>query len=218
MLHRNKSLPFHACTACNANIPQEDEHTLCVRCLGVPHATMALERDVACSGCEAFQPMVKEARLQRAREESTAPYAAGPSAAFGSPDNAFLDSMSEIPSAQRNRSPAPKRVKRSKQARDIINLKAQMAQVLDLLSKQAAASAPVQPPLQPQASSPQERQGWGSPPQLTQENALSIAASGDAASLSFDMQVGDTPSGEDPSSKYVSEASSTPLPSSVSTP
>ncbi|MGH0141847.1 UNVERIFIED_CONTAM: hypothetical protein FKN15_050272 [Acipenser sinensis] len=40
---------FHPCTACNPNIPQEDKHTLCAWCLGVQHATLALERDVACS-------------------------------------------------------------------------------------------------------------------------------------------------------------------------
>ncbi|MGH0189147.1 UNVERIFIED_CONTAM: hypothetical protein FKN15_033060 [Acipenser sinensis] len=57
---------FHPCTACNANIPQEDKDTLCVRCLGIQHATLALERDMACSICEAFQAWVKEARLGRA--------------------------------------------------------------------------------------------------------------------------------------------------------
>ncbi|KAK6483274.1 C-X-C chemokine receptor type 1-like [Huso huso] len=47
-------LPTHPCTACNANIPQEDKHTLCARCLSIQHATLALERDMACSICEAF--------------------------------------------------------------------------------------------------------------------------------------------------------------------
>ncbi|MGH0148035.1 UNVERIFIED_CONTAM: hypothetical protein FKN15_011787 [Acipenser sinensis] len=119
---------FHACTACNASIPQEDNHTLCVQCLGVPHATMALERDVACSICEAFQPRVKEAHLERARKESSASYAAG--SPLGSADDVLLDSTPDIPNAQRNRSPSPaaKRVKRLKQAWDIMDLKAQMAQ------------------------------------------------------------------------------------------
>ncbi|MGH0174489.1 UNVERIFIED_CONTAM: hypothetical protein FKN15_068124 [Acipenser sinensis] len=57
---------YHPCTACNANILQEDKHSLCVRCLGVQHATSALEKEVACNICEAFQPRVKEARLGRA--------------------------------------------------------------------------------------------------------------------------------------------------------
>ncbi|MGH0152652.1 UNVERIFIED_CONTAM: hypothetical protein FKN15_043533 [Acipenser sinensis] len=183
---------------------------------------MALERDVACSVCKAFQPRVKEARLERARKESSASYAAGLSAAFGSPDDAPLDSLPDIPSAQRNRSPSPaaKRVKRSRHARDIMDLKAQMAQVLELLSKQATASAPAQARLQPQAPYPPypqgAQEGWEGSPQLAQEDALSIAASGDAASFSSDMQVGDTLTEEEPGSECVSEANSTLLPSSVS--
>ncbi|MGH0147579.1 UNVERIFIED_CONTAM: hypothetical protein FKN15_010872 [Acipenser sinensis] len=206
---------FHACTACNASIPQEDNHTLCVRSLGVPHAT---ERDVACIICKAFQPRMKEVRLERARKESSASYAAGSSAALGSPDAVPLDSPLSKPNAQRNcsQSPAAKRVKRSKQARGIMDLKAQMAQVLELLSKQATAAAPVQTPLQPQVSPLPAQGGWEGAPQLAQEDALSIAASGDAASLSSDMQVGDTLTEEEPGSECVSEANSTPLSSSVS--
>ncbi|MGH0127259.1 UNVERIFIED_CONTAM: hypothetical protein FKN15_077008 [Acipenser sinensis] len=176
---------------------------------------MALERDVACSVCKAFQPRVKEARLERARKESSASYAAGSSAAFGSHDDVPLDSLPDIPSAQCNRSlsPAAKRVKRSKQARDIMDLKAQMAQVLELLSKQATASAPAQTPLQPQTPYPPSPQGvqggWEGSPQLAQEDALSIATSGDAASFSSEMQVGDTLTEEEPGSGCVSEANST---------
>ncbi|MGH0153394.1 UNVERIFIED_CONTAM: hypothetical protein FKN15_032005 [Acipenser sinensis] len=178
---------------------------------------MALERDVTCSVCEAYQPRVKEACLERARKESSASYGAGSSAAFGSPDDASLDSLPDIPSVQRNRSPSPatKWVKRSKQARDIMDLKAQMAQVLELLSKQATASAPAQALLQPQAPYPPSLQGaqggWEGLPQLAQEDALSIAAS-----FSSDMQVGDTLTEEEPGSECVSKANSTPLPSSVS--
>ncbi|MGH0160264.1 UNVERIFIED_CONTAM: hypothetical protein FKN15_058952 [Acipenser sinensis] len=36
---------FHACTSCRANIPQEDKHTHCAWCLGIQHATLALERE-----------------------------------------------------------------------------------------------------------------------------------------------------------------------------
>ncbi|MGH0114818.1 UNVERIFIED_CONTAM: hypothetical protein FKN15_055545 [Acipenser sinensis] len=74
---------FHPCTACNANVPQEDKHTLCVQRLGVQHATLALEREVAFNICEAFQPWVKEARLGRATRASFASSMAGPSAALG---------------------------------------------------------------------------------------------------------------------------------------
>ncbi|MGH0149329.1 UNVERIFIED_CONTAM: hypothetical protein FKN15_019544 [Acipenser sinensis] len=121
---------------------------------------------------------------------------AGPSAALGAPDVQSQDSLLDIPNAQaaRSRSPSPhaKRVKRSKQARDIMDLKAQMAQVLELLIKQPpAAPAPVQALLQPQV--PQG--GWEMSPQLAQEDTLSIAASGDGASFSSDMQVGSLDTG-----------------------
>ncbi|MGH0176359.1 UNVERIFIED_CONTAM: hypothetical protein FKN15_072637 [Acipenser sinensis] len=160
-MHMNRPMPgFHAYTACNASIPQEDNHTLCVRRLGVSDAIMALERDVACSICEAFQPRMKEDRLERARKESSATYAAGSSAALGSSEAVPLDSPLSIPNAQHIRSPSPS----AKQARDIMDLKAQMAQVLELLSKQATAAASVQAPLQPQESyppSPQSARGMG---------------------------------------------------------
>ncbi|MGH0123623.1 UNVERIFIED_CONTAM: hypothetical protein FKN15_012763 [Acipenser sinensis] len=101
-----------------------------------------------------------------------------------------------------------------------MDLKAQMAQVLELLSKQATASALAQATLQPQApylpSLQGAQGGWEGSPQLAQEDALSIAASGDAASFSSDMQVWDTLTEEKPSSECVSEANSAPLPSSVS--
>ncbi|MGH0136305.1 UNVERIFIED_CONTAM: hypothetical protein FKN15_032346 [Acipenser sinensis] len=116
----------HPCTACNANIPQEDEHTHYVRCLGVLHATMTLERDGAYSVCEAFQPRL-----------------AGPSAALGAPDDLSQDSLLDIPNVQaaHSRSPSPQaRQLCSKQARNIMDLKAQMAQVLELLAKQAPAA------------------------------------------------------------------------------
>ncbi|MGH0121019.1 UNVERIFIED_CONTAM: hypothetical protein FKN15_068715 [Acipenser sinensis] len=125
---------------------REDKHTLCVRCLGIPHATMALERDLACSVCEAFQPRLKEAHLERARRESSVSSMAGPSAALGAPDVLSQDSLLDIPNVQdarsRSLSPQVKWVKRSKQARDIMDLKAQMAQVLELLTKQAPGHCP----------------------------------------------------------------------------
>ncbi|MGH0145931.1 UNVERIFIED_CONTAM: hypothetical protein FKN15_007113 [Acipenser sinensis] len=71
--------------------------------------------------------------------------------------------------APRSRSPSPQaiRVKRSNKARDIMDLKAQMAQVLELLSKQSPAA-------------PQRR---------SQDDTLSIAASWDRASFSSGMEV-----------------------------
>ncbi|MGH0140777.1 UNVERIFIED_CONTAM: hypothetical protein FKN15_035279 [Acipenser sinensis] len=147
-MHNNRAMSgksgFHPCMACNANIPQ---HTLCAWCFGVQHATLALERDVACSICEAFQPRVKEARLERATRASSTSMA-GPSAALGAPEPLHHD-MSQDPllgisdvHASRSRSPSPqtRRVKRSKQVRDIMDLKAQMVQVLELLAKQASAA------------------------------------------------------------------------------
>ncbi|MGH0146617.1 UNVERIFIED_CONTAM: hypothetical protein FKN15_041228 [Acipenser sinensis] len=101
----------------------------------------------------------------------------------------------------------------SKQARDIMDLKAQMAQVLELLAEQApAAQAPVQAPLQPQLPYPPSPRGvqggW-------EEDTLSIAASGEEASFSSDMQVGETPTEEEPGFEVASEASAPLLSSSV---
>ncbi|MGH0126722.1 UNVERIFIED_CONTAM: hypothetical protein FKN15_062891 [Acipenser sinensis] len=151
------SVPFHACTSCKANIPPSDKHPLCVRCLGVQHA-MDL--------CTVFQPRVCHNRLRRAMGLDAQSPTAEPSAAFGatSPPLQLSQSPSqEIPCAQDNltrsctHSPSPKlrRLKRSKQARDIIYLKEQMAQVLELLSRQQAPVAPVeaQAPISPAPAS-----------------------------------------------------------------
>ncbi|MGH0119139.1 UNVERIFIED_CONTAM: hypothetical protein FKN15_052968 [Acipenser sinensis] len=192
---------FHPCTACNAKIPQEDKHTLCVRCLGIQHATLALKMDVACSICEAFQPRVKEARLERATRASSASSMAEPSAALGAPEPLLhylsQDTLLGIPDAQaaHSHSPSPqaRRVKRSQQAGDIMDLKAQVGQVLELLAKQTPATqAPVQAPLQHQLLYPPSPRGvqggWEKSSQLVQEDTLSIAASGEEASFSSDMQ------------------------------
>ncbi|MGH0152210.1 UNVERIFIED_CONTAM: hypothetical protein FKN15_035801 [Acipenser sinensis] len=104
-LMSGKSL-FHPCTACNANILQEDKHTLCALCLGIQHATLALERDVACSICAAFQPRVKENRLERVTKASSVSSVAGLSAALGAPEpllhdlSQYQSSRSHFPSLQ----------------------------------------------------------------------------------------------------------------------
>ncbi|MGH0192416.1 UNVERIFIED_CONTAM: hypothetical protein FKN15_012333 [Acipenser sinensis] len=129
-----------------------------MRCFGVQHATLSVKRDVACSICEAFQPRVKEARLERAMRASSTSSMAGPSAALGAPElllhDLSQDPLLDIPDVQAacSHSPSPRarRVKRSKQARDIMDLMAQMAQVLQLLAKQtpvAQAQAPLHPQL-----------------------------------------------------------------------
>ncbi|MGH0140395.1 UNVERIFIED_CONTAM: hypothetical protein FKN15_005156 [Acipenser sinensis] len=119
----------------------------------------------------------------------------------------------------RSQSPQARRVKCSKQARDIIDLKAQMVQVLELLSKQAAVApaavpAPIQPQL-PYPPSPRGHQGgWEEVSQLAQEDMLSIVTSGDGASCSSDMQVGgepEPPAEEEPSFEVALEASGPPL-------
>ncbi|MGH0180480.1 UNVERIFIED_CONTAM: hypothetical protein FKN15_004337 [Acipenser sinensis] len=91
---------------------------------------MALVRDVACNICEAFQPQV-----------SSASFMAGPLAALSAP-KPLLHDLSQDPlldisdvQAARSRSTSPQ-AKRSKQARDIMDLKAHMVQVLELLAKQ----------------------------------------------------------------------------------
>ncbi|MGH0172634.1 UNVERIFIED_CONTAM: hypothetical protein FKN15_063722 [Acipenser sinensis] len=76
--HSGFKTGFHACTSCRAKIPQEDRHTLCAWFLGIQHATLALEREVACSICVDFQPRVKENRLERATRASSTSLVAGP--------------------------------------------------------------------------------------------------------------------------------------------
>ncbi|MGH0191967.1 UNVERIFIED_CONTAM: hypothetical protein FKN15_077225 [Acipenser sinensis] len=197
------------------------------RCLGVQHATLALEKDMACSIRAAFQPRVKENRLERATKASSASSVAGPSAALGAPEpllhDLSHDPVLDIPDAQASRSHSPspqaRRVKCSRQARDIMDLKAQMAQVLELLAKQATASqAAVPAPLQPQlpyTPSPRgDQSGWDEAYQLVQEDTLSVEASGEGASFSSDMQVGgelEPPAEEEPGFEVASDASAPPL-------
>ncbi|MGH0122280.1 UNVERIFIED_CONTAM: hypothetical protein FKN15_066248 [Acipenser sinensis] len=85
--------------------------------------------------CAAFQPRVKEATLERATKASSVSSMAVPLTALGAPEpllhDLSLDPQLDIPDAQasRSRSPSPqvRRVKRSRQAMDIMDLKAQMA-------------------------------------------------------------------------------------------
>ncbi|MGH0129805.1 UNVERIFIED_CONTAM: hypothetical protein FKN15_052156 [Acipenser sinensis] len=76
---------------------------------------------------------LKEARLERAMMASSVSSTAGPSAALGVLDDLSQGSLLDIPNvhATRSRSPSPHKrgVKCSKQARDIMDLQAQMAQV-----------------------------------------------------------------------------------------
>ncbi|MGH0138706.1 UNVERIFIED_CONTAM: hypothetical protein FKN15_067067 [Acipenser sinensis] len=131
--------------------------SLCVQCLGVQHATEAVGREDFCDLCAAFQPRVHRNRLNRAMGIDAQFPTVEPSAALRAPPPLLqiLQSTSqEIPCAQapvptpRSCSPSPqmRRVKHSRQTRDIIYLKEQMAQVLDLLSRQQAHTAPVEVP------------------------------------------------------------------------
>ncbi|MGH0119802.1 UNVERIFIED_CONTAM: hypothetical protein FKN15_000886 [Acipenser sinensis] len=114
-----------------------------------------------------------------------------------------------------------RRVKHSKQARDIIYLKEQMAQVLELLSRQQAPAAPVeaQAPL-PHApdsapGSPMEAQVESHPqPLMVKEDTLSLAASWNEDSSPTEMEEEE----KLPSStvaELCSETSLPPLPSSI---
>ncbi|MGH0143409.1 UNVERIFIED_CONTAM: hypothetical protein FKN15_016740 [Acipenser sinensis] len=142
-----------------------------------------------------------------------------PSAALGAPEplcsDLSQDPLLGIPDAQASCSHSPslqaRRVKHSKQARDIMDLKAQMAQVIELLAKQAPATlASVQAPLQPKLPYPffprGVQGGWEEASQLAQEDTLSIAASGEGASFSSDMQVGEPPAEDEPGFEVASEA------------
>ncbi|MGH0178801.1 UNVERIFIED_CONTAM: hypothetical protein FKN15_077968 [Acipenser sinensis] len=140
---------FHPCMACNVNIPQKDKHTLCARCLGIQHATLALKREVACSICAAFQPRVKENRLERATKASSASSVAGPSTALRAKEP-LLHDLSQDP-------------------------------LLDIPMHRPPVVAP-----HLRRREGGDQGGWEEASQ--QEDTLSIAASGDGASLSSDMQ------------------------------
>ncbi|RXM31756.1 hypothetical protein EOD39_16613 [Acipenser ruthenus] len=96
---------------------------------------------------------------------------------------------------------------------DIMDLKAKMTKVLELFPCPGPA-APIAIPSPPSPMGVQE--GWAGSSQLVQEDTLSIATSGDGASFSSEMQVGETLAEEEPGSESVSEASTTPLSSSIS--
>ncbi|MGH0168949.1 UNVERIFIED_CONTAM: hypothetical protein FKN15_055810 [Acipenser sinensis] len=149
------SLPcFHACTSYKANMLHNDRHSLCLQCLGVQHATEAIgDEDI----CKAFQPRVCHNRLNRAMGINVPSPTEEPSAVLRAPPPLLQLSQcpsQEIPCAQaptstsRNSSLSPqaRRVKRSRQTRDIMDFKAQMAQVLELLSRQQVPAAPVEVP------------------------------------------------------------------------
>ncbi|RXM99183.1 hypothetical protein EOD39_11973 [Acipenser ruthenus] len=139
----------------------------------------------------------------------------------------------EIPCAQaprpkprcRSSSPQARRVKRSRQARDIMDLKAQMTQVLELLSRQQAPVALVEVPAliplahAPVPGSPMEAQAELKPqPLMAEEDTLSIAASWGESSFPTEMEEGEelAPSTEaEPSSEFALEASLAPLSSSM---
>ncbi|MGH0121377.1 UNVERIFIED_CONTAM: hypothetical protein FKN15_072411 [Acipenser sinensis] len=101
-------------------MPQEDRHTLCARCLGVHHATSALGDETFCDICAAFQHQVLRKRLDRAMG---------------------MECLSPVAE--------PQIVKPSRQARDIMDLKAQMAQVMELLVRQQTAATPSAVPTVP---------------------------------------------------------------------
>ncbi|MGH0173129.1 UNVERIFIED_CONTAM: hypothetical protein FKN15_064630 [Acipenser sinensis] len=169
-------------------MPQEDGRTLCVWCLGVQHATLALGDETLCDICRSFQPQVIRNRLARAMGAEALLPVAEPSAALGAPVPTLLllsQSLSQdIPCAQvwlstpLSCSPSlqEKRVKRSRQTRDIMDLKTQMAQVLELLSRQQAPAAPAAAPAPP-LPAPLPAQGEGELPTLmAEEDALSITS------------------------------------------
>ncbi|MGH0142140.1 UNVERIFIED_CONTAM: hypothetical protein FKN15_001396 [Acipenser sinensis] len=96
------------------------------------------------------KPRVKDNRLERATRVSSAPSVAGPSVALGAPEPLLhelsQDPLLDIPGAQASRSHSPspqvRRVKRSKQARDIMDLKAVKASLVGGLARDPACPNP----------------------------------------------------------------------------
>ncbi|MGH0135908.1 UNVERIFIED_CONTAM: hypothetical protein FKN15_060351 [Acipenser sinensis] len=130
---------------------------------------------------------------------------AGPSAALGAPAPLLNDlsqyPLLDIPNAQASRSHSPfpqaRRVKRSRQMRDIVDLSPDgpgpgaLGQIGTCGPGRSPSSVAA-----PIATSPSPRgvQGrWKEASQLVQEDTLSIVSSGEGASFSSDMQVGAPP-------------------------
>ncbi|MGH0151946.1 UNVERIFIED_CONTAM: hypothetical protein FKN15_033225 [Acipenser sinensis] len=207
--------------------------TLSVRCLGVQHATEAIGNEDFCNICMAFQSRVHRNRLNRAMEIDILSSMGEPSVALWAQTSLLQLSQSpsqEIPYAQapaltpRSRSPSPqaRRVKRSRQARDMMDFKAQMAQAFELLSRQQASAVLVEvPALIPLVPAPVPRSSMGAQaepepqPLMVEEDTLSIAASWGESYFPMEMEEGEelsSSSEAEPSSEVASEATLPPLP------
>ncbi|MGH0134960.1 UNVERIFIED_CONTAM: hypothetical protein FKN15_058006 [Acipenser sinensis] len=195
---------FHACTSCKANMPLNDKQLLCVRCLGVQHATETMGGEDFCDLCTAFQP----------RKALTEPLAGDP-----------LHSGSCAKTLQLLPLPQTRRVKHSRQVRDTIYLKEQMVHVLELLSRQQAPVARVEVPA-PQPPAPALSPGFTMgaqaklepQPLMAEEDTLSLAASWDEDSFPTEMEEEEKPvlsTVAEPSSEIALETSLPPLPSSI---
>ncbi|MGH0121674.1 UNVERIFIED_CONTAM: hypothetical protein FKN15_064343 [Acipenser sinensis] len=122
------------------------------------------------------------------------------------------------PPPSRSHSPSPhmaKRVKCSRQARDIMDQKAQMAQVLELLARQQTPAAPAMalpaPIPEPAPISPRGAQSeLESPARMAEkEDAFSIAASWNKDSFPTEMEEGEGPvlsTEAEPSSEWLNHA------------
>ncbi|XP_041102700.1 collagen alpha-1(XXVIII) chain-like [Polyodon spathula] len=131
-----------------ANMPQEDGTTLYVRCLGVQQAISALGDETFCNICAAFQPQVLRKKLDRAMGMECSSPVTELSEALGAATVPPILQLSQspsqsIPSAHaqpppsHSRSPSSemaKQVRCSRKVREIMDLKAQMAWVLELLA------------------------------------------------------------------------------------
>ncbi|MGH0128519.1 UNVERIFIED_CONTAM: hypothetical protein FKN15_035370 [Acipenser sinensis] len=143
-----------------ANLPPQDKHILCVQCLGRQHASSALEDRTFCPICANSMERTLQRRLAEFTGKTSTVEEA--SVASGAPSFPLLHlPLSPLHSIQ---SPAPrahshsgcparssKKSRDSWQAKDISDLKNQMAQVLEyLVRQQAIAPAPAPaPPLAP---------------------------------------------------------------------
>ncbi|MGH0147359.1 UNVERIFIED_CONTAM: hypothetical protein FKN15_010687 [Acipenser sinensis] len=198
---------FHTCTSFKVNMPLSDKHPLCVRCLGVQHAAEVTYR----------HGDRRSVSHSRAVSSPRGPIPAPPGLTEPLAGDPLLSGSCAKTQARR--------VKRSRQAKDIIYLKEQMSQVLELLSRQQTPAAPVEvpAPLPPTpTSAPRSPMGAQAEPEpqplMAEEDTLSLAASWDEDSFPTEMEEEEEPVAStvaEPSSEIASETSLPPFPSSM---
>ncbi|MGH0156545.1 UNVERIFIED_CONTAM: hypothetical protein FKN15_046716 [Acipenser sinensis] len=184
-----------------------DKHLLCVKCLGMQHASSTLGYEMFCSICAESQPWTLHRSLAEFTRVASSASSAELSTALGAPPSPLplfhlpSSPSHSVPGAQASahrahscsRSPlgSSKRARHSRQFKDILDLNSQMAEVLEYLVRQQAlpsASAPAPPPapapiLTPPSPAVADVSDRGEAMSEEDQDVISIVASWDGDSL-----------------------------------